>query len=129
MNMPRLHALIAAAALSAGALSATATAADAPAASAGDCVQLGNDQQLVRANASRDVLLRNGSEHYRVHFQEDCSKAAYSRKLAFSTDGQPGQVCGAGRTQLQTDNGQCTVARVETIDADTFKQKARQRSR
>ncbi|WP_343652006.1 hypothetical protein [Stenotrophomonas sp.] len=129
MNTPRLHALIAAAALSAGALSATATAADAPAASTGDCVQLGNDQQLVRANASRDVLLRNGSEHYRVHFQEDCSKAAYSRKLTFSTDGQPGQVCGAGRTQLQTDRGQCTVARVEAIDADTFKQKARQRSR
>lgn len=128
MNTPRLHALVLAA-LTAGTLSATASAADAPAASAGDCVQLGSDQQLVRANASRDVLLRNGENHYRVHFQDDCSKAAYSRKLSFNTEGQTDQLCGAGRTQLRTDAGQCTVARVEAIDADTFKQKVRQRSR
>lgn len=131
MNMSPLHTLLATLALAASALLApSAQAADAPAAAgATDCITLGSDQQLVRAGAARNVLLRNGQDHYLVHFEDDCSKASYSRKLTFITDGQPGQVCSAGRTELRTDNGRCTVARVESIDEATFKQKVRQRSR
>ena len=127
MNM---HILLASLALSAGTLLAMpAHAADAPAVGTEDCIQLGSDQQLVRANAMRDVLLRNGQDHYVVHFADDCSKAGYSRRLTFATDGQEGRICGTGRTELRTDTGSCAVARVEPIDATTFKQKVRQRSR
>ncbi len=127
MNM---HTLLASLALSAGTLLAMpAHAADVPAAGTEACIQLGSDLQLVRAGASRNILLRNGQDHYLVHFKDDCSKAGYSRKLTFVTDGEQGQVCGAGRTELRTDGGYCAVASVEPIDATVFKQKARQRSR
>ncbi|MGE6332498.1 hypothetical protein [Stenotrophomonas sp. NPDC077659] len=130
MNMHSLPALLAALAVSASTLLAMpAHAADAPATGTEDCIQLGSDQQLVRANASRNVLLRNGQDHYVVHFKSDCGKAAYSRKLTFVTDGQQGQICSAGRSELRTDAGGCAIARVEPIDAATFKQKARQRTR
>lgn len=130
MNMHPLCALFATLAMSAGTLLAMpAHADDTPASGTGDCIQLGSDQQLVRAGASRNVLLRNGQDHYVVHFESDCGKAAYSRKLAFITDGQTGQVCGSGRSELRTDAGNCTITRLEPIDAATFKQKARQRTR
>ncbi|WP_367382270.1 hypothetical protein [Stenotrophomonas cyclobalanopsidis] len=45
------------------------------------------------------------------------------------TDGEQGQVCGGGRTELRTDDGNCAIASVEPIDAAAFKQKARQRTR
>jgi len=130
MNMHSLPALFAALALSAGTLLAMpAHAADVPPAGTKDCIQLDTDLQLVRAGASRNILLRNGQDHYVVHFRDDCSKAGYSRKLTFVTDGEQGQVCGAGRTELRTDGGNCAIASVEPIDAAAFKQKARKRTR
>jgi len=130
MNMHSLPALFAALALSAGTLLAMpAHAADVPPAGTEDCIQLDTDLQLVRAGASRNILLRNDQDHYVVHFRDDCSKAGYSRKLTFVTDGEQGQVCGAGRTELRTDGGNCAIASVEPIDAATFRQKARQRTR
>ena len=128
MNMLPLTALLVALAVSASAL--PAHAADAPAAAnAADCIQLGSDQQLVRAGASRNILLRNGQDHYLVHFQDDCSAAGYSRKLSFATDGQQGLLCAAGRSQLNTDSSRCIVSQLEPVDEATFKKKARQRSR
>ena len=130
MNMHSLPALFAALALSAGTLLAMpAHAADVPPAGTEDCIQLDTDLQLMRAGASRNILLRSGQGHYVVHFRDDCSKAGYSRKLTFVTDGEQGQVCGAGRTELRTDGGNCAIASVEPIDAAAFKQKARQRTR
>ncbi|WP_315974021.1 hypothetical protein ACMGRF_07865 [Stenotrophomonas sp. EMP41] len=128
MNMPSLTALLIALVASASAL--PARAADTPtAANAADCIQLGGDQQLVRAGASRNILLRNGQDHYVVHFQDDCSAAGYSRKLSFATDGQQGLLCAAGRSQLLTDSSRCIVSQIEPVDEATFKKKARQRSR
>lgn len=128
MNMLPLTALLVALAVSASAL--PAHAADAPAAAnAADCIQLGSDQQLVRAGASRNILLRNDQDHYLVHFQDDCSAAGYSRKLSFATDGQQGLLCAAGRSQLNTDSSRCIVSQIEPVDEATFKKKARQRSR
>lgn len=123
MNMLPLRVLLGALALSAGAVLAS------PVLAADDCLQLGSDQQLVRAGTSTNVLLRNGQDHYVVHFAADCAKASYSRKLTFTTDGKEGQLCGAGRSELRTDNGVCMVSRIEPIDAGEFKRKARQRSR
>lgn len=126
MNMLPLTALLVALAVSASA--APVHAADTLSTSS-DCVQLGSDQQLVRAGASRNILLRNGQDHYVVHFQDDCSAAGYSRKLSFATDGQQGLLCAAGRSQLNTDSSRCILSQIEPVDEATFKKKARQRSR
>lgn len=131
MNMLPLHALFAAALLSACALLAQpAHAADAPAtAAAEDCVQLGQDQQIIRAGADRDVLLRNGQDHYVVHFADDCTRASHSRRLSLRTGDDEGRICSAGASVLRTDSGSCSITRIEAIDAAAFKQKVRQRSR
>ncbi|MEG0191685.1 MAG: hypothetical protein RR831_17180 [Stenotrophomonas sp.] len=131
MNMSPLPAGFAALALVAAALIAPATqAADTPSASAGDsCIALSEDQQIVRAGADRDVLLRNGDQHYRVVFTSSCSSAVTSRRLAFETQGESNQLCGGSRSELKTDRASCTVERIEPLEATTFKRMARQRSR
>lgn len=126
MNMLTLTALLVAVATSA---SASPVRAAEPPSTASDCIQLGSDQQIVRAGVSRNILLRNGQDHYVVHFQNDCSTAGYSRKLSFITEGQQGLLCSAGRSQLRTDADHCRVAQIEPIDEATFQNKARQRGR
>ncbi|WP_367382271.1 hypothetical protein [Stenotrophomonas cyclobalanopsidis] len=72
MNMHSLPTLFAALALTASTLLATPThAADAPPAGTDACIQLDSDLQLVRAGASRNILLRSGQDHYVVHFKDD----------------------------------------------------------
>ncbi|HDS1102488.1 MULTISPECIES: hypothetical protein [Stenotrophomonas] len=124
------HPLLCSLFLSASLLSAaSAQAADAPAAATTACIQLGSDQQMVRAGVTRDVLLRNGQDHYVVHFQRDCTAAARSRTLSFATEGQQNLLCSDGRSTLRTDTERCAVARVEHIDPASFARKARQRRR
>jgi len=131
MNMPSLPAGFAALILSTAALIAPAAqAADTPSASADDsCIALSEDHQIVRASADRDVLLRNGDQHYRVVFKASCSGAVTSRRLAFETQGESNQLCGGSRSVLKTDRASCTVERIEPLEAATFKRMARQRSR
>ncbi len=111
------------------ALAGAATSAHAaePAAAGSDCITLSSDQQIVRANASRDVLLRNGDQHFVVRFNGTCSSAAISPKLDFVTRGRDGQLCGAGASSLRTNVQSCTVAAVEPISAEQFASKARAR--
>ncbi len=90
-----------------------------------DCITLSNDKQLVRKNADRSVLLRNGSDHYIVHLATSCSSATISRKLEFSTPGQDGQLCGARASRLKTDQQTCDVTRLEPISAKVFASRAR----
>ena len=108
-----------------------ATLAAAPAQAAesasADCITLSNDQQIVRKGASSNLLLRNGSEHYIVHFKSSCASAALSRKLEFVTPGNEGQLCGANATKLLTKDQTCAVASVEPISADDFASRARAR--
>jgi len=94
-----------------------------------DCITLSADQQVVRNRADRDVLLRNGDQHYRVVFTRTCSSAVTSRRLAFETQGQSNQLCGGSRSVLKTDRASCTVERIEPLEAATFQRMARQRSR
>jgi hypothetical protein len=131
MNMSSLSAGFAALALITAALAAPAAqAADTAPATTGDsCIALSEDQQIVRAGADRDVLLRNGDQHYRVVFTASCNSAVTSRRLAIETDGQSNQLCGGSRSVLKTDRASCTIERVEPLEADTFKRIARQRSR
>ncbi|MEG0186398.1 MAG: hypothetical protein RR704_23425 [Stenotrophomonas sp.] len=131
MNMPLLHTGFAALVLVAGALAAPAAqAADAPAATSSEsCIALNEDQQIIRAGADRDVLLRNGDQHYRVVFTASCNSAVTSRRLGFETQGESSQLCGGSRSVLKTDRASCTVERVEPLEAATFQRMARQRSR
>jgi len=131
MNVTSLPAGFAALVLSTAALIAPAAqAADTPSASAGDsCIALSEDQQIVRAGADRDVLLRNGDQHYRVVFKASCSSAVTSRRLAFETQGESNQLCADSRSALKTDRASCPVERIEPLEAATFQRMARQRSR
>ena len=107
---------------------ATASAQTAPAAAtpaASDCITLSSDQQLVRKGADRSILLRNGTDHYIVHFQNSCSQAGFSRKLEFATPSNEGQLCGARASKLRTDTGSCDVARLEPISAEAFASRAK----
>ena len=93
----------------------------------GDCITLSADQQLVRNGAHRDVLLRNGDQHYLVRFERSCSSAAMSPKLAFVTPGREGQLCGAGASKLRTNGQSCAISAVDPITAEEFTRKARAR--
>ncbi|CCP11625.1 hypothetical protein SMSKK35_3563 [Stenotrophomonas maltophilia SKK35] len=108
-------------------LAPTAQAADtAPA----QCVPLTGEQQIVRAGADKNVLLRTGDDHYVVHFRNSCTSAVRASHLGFKTDGKEAtELCGEGRSQLDTGRGTCDVARIEPIDAERFKREARLRSR
>ncbi|MGG6341877.1 hypothetical protein ACQ5SA_01350 [Stenotrophomonas indicatrix] len=130
MNTSSLPAGFAALALVAAALIApVARAADSPSATTGDsCIALSEDQQIVRAGADRDVLLRNGDQHYRVVFTNSCKSAVTSRRLAFETQGESNQLCDGSRSELKTDRANCAVERIEPLEAATFKRMARQRS-
>ncbi|MBA0447431.1 hypothetical protein [Stenotrophomonas maltophilia] len=115
-------------ALSAASLLAPAArAADAPPV---QCVQLSGEQQIVRAGADKNILFRSGTDHYVVHFRNSCPSAVLATRLGFNTDGkEAGELCGDGRSQLDTGRGSCEVARIEPIDAERFKREARRRSR
>ncbi|RRU22759.1 hypothetical protein [Stenotrophomonas sp. 278] len=97
--------------------------ADAPAGS--DCISLSSDKQLVRKNADRSILLRNGGDHYIVHLATSCNSASFSRRLDFTTPGQEGQLCGARASRLNTDQQSCDVTRLEPISAKQFASRAR----
>ncbi len=112
--------------LASAALAGTATAqSPAPAAAGSECIALSNDQQLVRKGADDTILLRNGSDHYIVHFARSCSSAGFSRKLEFVTRGNEGQLCSGRVSKLRTDSASCDVDSLEPITAEAFATRAR----
>ncbi len=94
------------------------------AATGNDCIPLQDDHQLVRKNADRTILLRNGAHHYIVHFTSSCSSAAYSKKLDFVSRGNEGQLCGARASKLRTDSASCDIEKIEPISEESFKLRA-----
>ena len=105
-------------------LAAAASAQAAEPAAPADCIALSSDHQVVRNRADRDVLLRNGDQHYLVRFDRSCSSAAMSPKLDFATPGQDGQLCGGGMSKLHTNTQSCDIAAVEPLTAEQFNRKA-----
>jgi len=104
-----------------------AHAAEPAATAATGCVTLSADQQIVRANADRDVLLRNGDQHYLVRFTSSCSSAALSPKLEFVTPDRAGELCSGGISSLRTKSQKCGIRDVESITAKEFATRARAR--
>lgn len=98
-----------------------------PAAAPADCITLSADQQLVRAGASRSILLRNADQHFVVHFRNSCDSAAISPTLVFETPGQEGQLCSAAGSVLKTRTQSCEIASLEPISAERYVRKARNR--
>ncbi|WP_286071924.1 hypothetical protein [Stenotrophomonas sp. 57] len=125
MNLPSL--LIPLALSATTLLASPAHAADTTPA---QCVPLSGEQQIVRAGADRNILLRSGVDHYVVHFRSSCPSAVLATRLDFKTDGKDaGELCGEGRSKLETGRRSCEVARIEPIDAEQFTREARRRGR
>jgi hypothetical protein len=106
---------------------APAQAAEPTASAPADCITLSADQQLVRAGASRSILLRNADQHFVVHFRNSCDSAAISPTLTFETAGQEGQLCSAAGSVLKTRTQSCEIASLEPISAESYARKARNR--
>ncbi|MEG2805850.1 hypothetical protein [Stenotrophomonas sp.] len=119
--------LFAAACLALAALSAHA--AEPAATGAPDCITLSPDQQVVRARAERDILLRNADQHFIVRFKDNCSSVAQTRTFSFDTPQHEGQLCGGGISTLTTKSQKCEVAALEPITPEQFATRARARSR
>ncbi len=93
---------------------------------AAECIALGTSGDIRPSSTEREVLLRDGNNHYRVHLQKRCLGAAASASYVFFTPGTPEQICGDARSTLQTDSNHCTVTRIEPVDVATFKRLAQQ---
>lgn len=110
-------------------LAPSAHAAEPAAASASECITLSTDQQVVRAGAERDMLLRNADQHYIVRFKDNCSSVAQSRTFSFVTPDREGQLCGGGVSSVVTKSQKCEVAALESITPAQFSARARARAR
>jgi hypothetical protein len=113
--------------LAAACTAVAAHAAEPATAPAAACITLGADQQIVRANANSDVLLRNGDQHYLVRFTSSCTSAALSPTLEFVTHDRTGELCSGGVSSLRTKSQTCAVSAVEPITAREFATRARAR--
>ena len=91
-----------------------------------ECVAVGADSDVRASSTEREVLLRDGNSHYRVHLQKRCLGAAASARYVFFTPSTPQRICGGARSTLRTDSNHCGVARIEPINAATFKRLAQQ---
>ncbi|EKT4097431.1 TPA: hypothetical protein ACKP89_000636 [Stenotrophomonas maltophilia] len=93
---------------------------------ASECIALSANRDIRPSSTEREVLLRDGDNHYRVHLQKRCLGAAASASYVFFTPSTPERICGDARSTLKTDSNHCTVTRIEPIDAATFRRLAQQ---
>ena len=93
-----------------------------------ECVDLGDDQEIVRAGGGQQFFLRNGSDHYRVSFQHSCDSILTTPRVDISTQGQANRLCAAD-TRVKTKRDTCRVASVESMTADEFAVRKKRASR
>lgn len=125
MNALLPHVLLTAVLLVSLPLSAPAAEPAKPSTTA-ECIALSTNRDIRPSSTEREVLLRDGNNHYRVHLQKRCLGAAASASYVFFTPNTPEQICGDARSTLQTDSNHCAVTRIERVDAATFKRLAQQ---
>lgn len=92
------------------------------------CVDLGDDQEIVRAAGGQQFFLRNGGDHYRVEFQHSCDSILLTPRIDISTKDQTNRLC-ATDTRVKTSRDTCRVASVETITAEEFAKRKKRASR
>lgn len=90
-----------------------------------ECVELGGGHKVSRYG-SQFVLVEDGDARYRVSVDSDCDVLSLATRIELSTDGEEGRVCPSG-SQVKTNNGECSVALVERIDAQTHARYLRRR--
>jgi hypothetical protein len=92
-----------------------------------DCVDLGDDREIVRSGSSESFLLRDGDTHYLVSLRGGCGLTTAS-KIEIKTDGAGNRLCATG-SKVQTNRAICQVAGVETIGAEQFAQRKKRAAR
>jgi hypothetical protein len=104
----------------------SAPAGASPGAYSEDCIELGSDLSL-RHNGAQFLLLRDGTEHYRLAFRDgNCNAMTLTSKLSLVTGEHSDRVC-AGSTKLKAKGRSCLVSRVEKISGDDFARHLRRR--
>ncbi len=88
------------------------------------CVDLGADQEIVRAGGSRSMLVRDADQHYLVTFRDDCGSLAMTSSVRIVSEGSEGRLCPTGSV-VKTKRDNCVVRGVETIDAEQFTNRKR----
>ena len=97
-----------------------AMAADGPALA--DCVDLGGNQQIVRAGNGDQFFLKDGDNHYRIGLGRGCGGLAVASRIELSTDGTVNRLCPSG-SKVKTNREICPVNQVSTISAEEFKRR------
>lgn len=92
-----------------------------------DCVELGNDREIVRPGGQQ-FLLRDGTNHYRVSLLRSCDSLSIASRIDISTDDQANRLCPAD-TRIRTDRDTCRVASVETMTAEEFAKRKKRAAR
>lgn len=87
--------------------------------SATECVDLGSDQEIVRAGSGQQIFLRDGQTHYRIGFARACDSIQMTPSLKIITEGQENRLCPSG-TKVRTKQANCAVSAVEVISAEEF---------
>lgn len=93
-----------------------------------DCVDLGADQEIVRAGGSQNFLLRDGDSHYLVSLRNDCGSLATTSRIAITTNGTSDRLCAKG-SKIKTSRDICQISKVESIDAEQFAARKKRASR
>jgi len=96
--------------------------------SATECVDLGSNQEIVRAGSGQQIFLRDGQTHYRIGFARACDSIQMTPSLKISTDGQDNRLCPSG-TKVRTKQANCAVNAVEIISAEEFAKRKKLGSR
>lgn len=92
-----------------------------------NCVELGNDQQIIRAGGGDQIFLRDGQSHYRLEFARNCDAVMMTSNIKINSDGQPNRLCPVG-TRVRAGTSTCSVETIELISSEEFA-KHRQRAR
>jgi hypothetical protein len=84
-----------------------------------ECVNLGEDQEIVRGGDGEEIFIRDGEAHYRVGFNRSCGAVLMTRTITISTDDQSGKLCPSG-SKVQARQSTCQISAVEAISAEEF---------
>lgn len=96
--------------------------------SVNECVDLGSDQEIVRAGSGQQIFLRDGQTHYRIGFARTCNSIQVTSSIKIRAEGQENRLCPSG-TKVITREANCDVSVVEPISAEEFTKRKKRASR
>ncbi|SDQ65702.1 hypothetical protein SAMN05428982_1993 [Pseudoxanthomonas sp. CF385] len=93
-----------------------------------ECVDLGSDQEIVRAGNGQQIFLRDGQTHYRIGFARSCDSIQMTSSVKIVTDGQENRLCPSG-SKVRTKETNCAVSALEVISAEEFAKRKKRGTR